>query len=150
MTWAAPGLRHRTQVKKSGLRIDHDLGTDAPPDWGDDIEQVVVPGAAGFREVDFFHKPSRTLVLTDLVVNVEAEKMPVPMRLFARLSGVTAPHGKAPLYLRMIIRGRREDAAKAATRMLAWAPERVLFSHGRWFDRDGTAALRRSLAWLTG
>jgi hypothetical protein len=150
VTWAAPGLRDRAQVKKSGVRLDHDLEETPPPDWAGEMDQVVVPGGAGFREIDFFHKPTRTLVLTDLVVNVEAEKMPLPMRLFARLTGVLAPNGKAPAYLRLIIRTKRREAAEAASRMLAWGPERVVFSHGRWFDRDGTAALRRSLAWLVG
>jgi hypothetical protein len=70
------------------------------------------------------------------------------MRTFARLTGVLAPDGKAPIYLRLIIRTKRQEAAQAASRMLAWAPERVIFAHGRWFERDGTAALRRSLAWL--
>jgi hypothetical protein len=32
--------------------------------------------------------------------------------------------------------------------MVAFAPERVIFSHGRWFERDGTAALKRALSWL--
>jgi hypothetical protein len=110
----------------------------------------VVPGGAGFREVDFFHKPSRTLVLTDLVVNLEGDKMPASMRLFAGLTGVLAPNGKAPIYLRLIIRAKRAEAAAAASRMIAWGPERVVFTHGRWFERDGTAALRRSLSWLVG
>ena len=34
--------------------------------------------------------------------------------------------------------------------MLAWEPERVVFSHGSWYERDGAAELRRSLAWLLG
>jgi hypothetical protein len=148
ITWAAPGLRERSQVKKSGMRLDRDLGDAPPPEWAGEMEHVVVPGGAGFREVAFFHKPSRTLVLTDLVVNLEADKMPAPMRIFARLTGVLAPDGKAPLYLRLVIRAKRAEAAAAASRMLAWAPERVVFTHGRWFERDGTAALRRSLAWL--
>jgi hypothetical protein len=147
VTWAAPGLRDRAQVKKSGVKLDRDLGETPPPDWAGEMEQIIVPGA-GFREVDFFHKPSRTLVLTDLIVNLEAEKMPVPMRLFARLTGVLAPDGKAPAYLRLIIRAKRREATEAASRMLAWAPERVIFSHGRWFEQGGTTALRRSLSWL--
>jgi hypothetical protein len=150
VTWAAPRVRERRQVKKSGVRLDRDLGDAPPPDWADEMEQVVVPGGAGFREIDFFHKPSRTLVLTDLVVNLEAEKMPLLMRPLARLVGVLAPDGKAPIYLRLVIRARRREAADAATRMLAWNPERVIFSHGRWFDRDATAALSRSFAWLLG
>jgi hypothetical protein len=147
-TWAARGLRERGQVKKSGVRLDRDLPDVAPPEWAGDMEQTIFPGGAGFREVDFFHKASRTLVLTDLVVNLEPDKLPLVMRTFARLTGVTAPDGKAPLYLRWIIRRRPEAARKAAARLLAWAPERVIFAHGRWFDRDGAAALRRSLSWL--
>jgi len=147
-TWAAPALRERAQVKKAGLRLDHDLGDTAPDAWAGEIEQTVLPGGGGFREVDFFHKPTRTLVLTDLVVNLEAEKLPWLMRAAAGLAGVVAPVGKAPVYLRLIIRMRRQEAAAAAARLLEWNPERVIFSHGRWFERDGAAALRRSLDWL--
>ena len=149
VTWAAPGLRDRAQVKKSGVRLDRDLGEDPPPEWAGDMQQAVVPGA-GFSEVAFFHKPSRTLVLTDIVQNLEPEKLPTIMRQVARLTGVLAPRGKAPIYLRLVLRAKRHAAAAAVTRMLAWNPERVIFSHGLWFDRDGAAALRRSFAWLLG
>jgi hypothetical protein len=149
-TWAAPELRSRAQVKKSGVRLDRDLHEDAPEVWAEDIQQTVIPGGGGFREVAFFHKPSRTLVLTDLVVNLEASKLPLTSRTFAKLTGTLAPNGKAPAYLRLIIRMRRKDAAAAASRLVAWNPERVIFTHGRWFDRDGATGLRRSLAWLLG
>ena len=148
VTWAAPGLRGRGQVKRSGLRLDHDLGEAPPPDWAGEIEQAIVPGGAGFREVAFFHRPTRSLLLTDLVVNVEAGKLPPLMRLGARLVGAVAPNGRAPVYLRLLVRMRRAEAARAASRLIAWGPERVIFAHGRWFERDGAAALRRSLAWL--
>lgn len=149
-TWAAPGLRRRAQVRRSPVRLDRDLGEHPPEAWAGDLDQVVVPGGFGFSEVDFLHRPSRTLVLTDLVVNIEARKLPPLVRPGARLIGVVAPHGKAPLYLRLAIRMRREAAARAAARMIGWAPERVIFSHGRWFERDGTAELARAFAWLVG
>jgi hypothetical protein len=149
VTWAAPGLRERAQVKKSGVRLDRDLGDAPAPEWRTDMEQVVVPGV-GFAEVAFFHKPSRTLILTDIVQNLEPEKLPTIMRQVARLNGVLAPNGKAPIYLRLVLRAKRSAAAAAVERMLAWNPERVIFSHGRWFERDGAAALRRSFAWLVG
>jgi hypothetical protein len=146
-TFAAPGLRERKQVKRSGVRIDHVLAETAAPAFGSDLDQVVVRGI-GFAEVDFFHRASRTLILTDLVQNLETEGMPLPTRIFARLNGVAAPTGRAPLYLRAAILAKRRQAARAAATMLAFAPERVIFSHGRWFERDGAAALRRSLDWL--
>lgn len=148
VTWAAPGLRERGQVKRSGLRLDRDLAEAPPPDWAGEIEQMIVPGGIGFREVAFFHKPTRSLLLTDLVVNVEPGRLPPLMRLGARLVGATAPDGRAPVYLRLLVRMKRAEAARAAARLVAWEPERVIFAHGRWFDRDGAAALRRSLAWL--
>ncbi len=148
LTWGAPNLRHRRPVRRAALRIDRDLPGTAPPDWAADLELVTVPGGLGFREVAFFHKPSRSLVLTDLVVNLEPGKLPWPMRLPARLAGMTAPDGRAPLYLRAVVRMRRAEAARAASTLLALAPERVLFAHGAWFARDAGAALRRSLRWL--
>jgi hypothetical protein len=147
-TFAAPGLRKRAQVKASGLRIDADLGQTPPAAWAGEIAQAVVPGGGGFREVALFHAPSRTLVLTDLVVNLEIGKLPFLMRPAVRLLGAAAPDGRAPAYLRLIVRMRRQEAAAAAERMLAFNPDRVIFSHGAWFERDGAARLRRSLRWL--
>ena len=148
VTWAAPGLRERSQVRKSGVKLDQDLGASAPEAWSDEIELVVVPGAGGFAEVALFHKPSRTLVLTDLVQNLEPEKLPLLMRPAAHLAGVTAPGGRAPVYLRTIVKLKGQEAKDAAERLVGLQPERVIFTHGRWFERDGTAQLRKSLAWL--
>ncbi len=147
-TWAAPGLRERAPVRRSGVRLDHDLGEVAPGAWGGAIELVVVPGGLGFREVALFHAASRTLVLTDLVLNLEPKKLPMALRPLVRLFGSAAPDGMPPPYLRAAIRLRRKDARAAAKRLLALQTERVVFAHGRWFERDGTEALRRSLRWL--
>jgi hypothetical protein len=32
--------------------------------------------------------------------------------------------------------------------MLAWQPERVVLSHGKWYEHDGVAELRRAFRWL--
>ncbi len=148
LTWAAPNLRERRQVRRSGLRVDRILEDAAPPDWAADLRQVVVPGGFGFREVAFFHGASRTLILTDLVLNLEPAKMPALLRPFLRLARMTPPHGEPPPYLRLVIRLRRRDAARAAADLVGLAPERVVFAHGLWFAADGAARLRRSLRWL--
>lgn len=149
-TWAAPGLRERSQVRRSGVRLDRDLGDAAPPEWGDAIALAAVPGGLGFREVALFHRPTRTLVLTDLVLNLEPYKLPAPMRPLMRMLGVVAPDGMPPPYLRAVVKLRRRAAKQAASRLLELRPERVVFAHGSWFARDGTDALRRSLRWLLG
>ena len=145
---AAPELRERAQVKKQGLRLDRDLTHEPPQEWAGEFEQAIVPGGAGFREVAFFHRPTRTLILTDLVQNLEPEKLPFGTRIFARFTGILAPDGKAPAYLRLIVRMRRREARRAVASLVGRAPARVIFSHGRWFDRDGTEQMRRAFRWL--
>ncbi len=149
-TWAAPGLRDRRQVQRSGLRIDAELGGPAPAAWGNVIDLCTVPGGLNFHEVAIFHRPSGTLVLTDLVLNLESPKVPAMARPLLWLFGSLAPDGMPPPYLRMIIRMRRAAAVTAARRLLQFRPNRVVFAHGRWFDRDAAQQLRRSLRWLLG
>lgn len=149
-TWAAPGLKGRRQVRAARVRIDHELGESAPVEWARDVALCSIPGGFGFREVALFHRASRTALLADLVQNFERRKVPVLMRPIVRLLGVMAPGGSAPLDLRAVIALRRSDAAQAVRALLAMQPERVIFAHGRWFDRDGTAALRQATRWLLG
>jgi Domain of unknown function (DUF4336) len=148
LTWAAPSLRQRSQARKAHLKIDRDLDDAAAREWSDEMVQAVVPGGANFQEVAFFHLPTRTLVLTDLVENLEPGKVSPWIRPVAKLLGVLAPDGMAPVYLRMIVKRKRRDAAQAVARMIDWQPERVIFSHGAWFEHEGTNALRRSMRWL--
>ncbi|WP_246688035.1 DUF4336 domain-containing protein [Methylobacterium sp. WL120] len=149
VTWAVPGLADRGQVRRSGVRIDAEL-TDRPPRvWADEIDQVLVTGPV-FKEVCLFHRPSRTLLLTDLVINLEGDLLPVGPRTLARLLGIVAPDGKAPLYLRLLLRTNHRAAKEAAWRLVAFNPDRVIFTHGQWFNRDATRQLRRSLSWLLG
>ncbi len=147
VTWAAPGLGRRRQVRKAGVVVDHELTDIAPPEWGGAIDLVTVPGGLGFREVALFHVPSRTLVLADLVQNLERQRLPAPLRPLARLAGNLAPDGRAPAHLRLLVR-LNGGARKAAERLLSLHPERVLFAHGLPFEGDAAAQLRRSLRWL--
>ncbi|MFC3631186.1 DUF4336 domain-containing protein [Paracoccus angustae] len=150
VTWAAPGLRDRAQVRKSGLRLDRDLGSSDAPGWPPDLDPIAVPGAGGFCEVALHHRASRTLILADLVQNLEARKLPLVLRPFAAAAGVLAPDGRAPAYLRAVVRLGGKPAREAGRRLVETRPERVIFAHGRWFDRDGAALLERSLRWLAG
>jgi hypothetical protein len=136
-------------VKKSGVALDQDLGPSAPDAWRGDIDQVIVPGGLGVNEVAFLHRSTSTLVLTDLIQNFEPKKVSPLVRPLVRITGAMAPDGKAPVHLRFAINRKREAAAAAARKLVAWAPERVIFAHGRWFNRDGAPQLQRALRWLT-
>lgn len=126
--WAVPGLKERPAVQKSGMRIDRVFDEAMPFPWTGEVETVIVSGK-GF-------------------VNMEAEKMPLPIRLGATLAGSTAPNGKAPAYARAAYKAGGKQAEEAAAKLVAFAPERVIFAHGAWFEKDGTARLEKSLSWL--
>jgi hypothetical protein len=148
VAWAAPGLRRRLQVRVSRVRFHRDLGPAPPADWSAEIDQTLVAGAAGFREVAFLHRASRSLILTDLVLAIEEARVPAATRLYARLTGTGAPEGGVPSYLRLLLAARKAEARRAVARMLGWRPERVIFAHGRWFESEGADRLRRAFAWL--
>jgi short-subunit dehydrogenase len=144
---AVVGLGRRSQVRRSGLRIDAELDGDAPEAWADEFDTVLI-SAPPFAELVLFHRPSRTLILTDLVQNLDPDRLPPLPRLIADQLGVTAPDGRAPIYLRLLLRMWGSTVSQAAARLVSFAPDRVVFSHGEWFAHDATARLRRSLRWL--
>ncbi len=145
--WASPGVRERAKSVGLAVQFDRELAEEAYPPWAGEIDQLVFRGSSFMEEYVFFHKASRTLILTDMIENFEAEKVGRGWRLLIRLAGSMHPDGKAPYDLRMTFRGREEQARAAVRQMLAWQPERVLLAHGRWYSRDGVAELRRAFRW---
>jgi len=147
ITWASPHVRGRAAKHLPELRFDRDLGELAEPDWAGEIDQTIVHGSKVHTEVVFFHRASSTLLLTDLIENFEARNLQFWLRPIAWMAGVLDPNGHAPLDMRMTFRRGRAQLRAAVVQMLNWAPERVILSHGRWYDKDGTAELRRAFAW---
>lgn len=146
LTWGAPGLRERGAVQRAELRIDRVLGDAAPPEWRDTLDQGTIRGAGDFCETWWHHRASRTLILTDLVQDMDADRLPPLTAWFARASGGAA--ATTPRYLRPFLRRGPADTRRAIAAMLALDPERVLFAHGAPFTVDGGARLRRALAWI--
>src|SRR5690606_933589 len=115
--------------------------------WDAEVASLPVDGAY-MTEFEFFHRASRTLILTDLIENFEPSRLSWPVRLLARAGGVVDPHGGMPRDMRVTFRSRREELRAAVETMIAWQPERIILAHGRWYERDGAAELRRAFAWL--
>ena len=145
--WAAPGLRDRAQVQQSGLRIDRDLGDEAPAEWAGTVAQGVVAGG-GFAEVWFFHVPSRTMLLTDLIQNLDADKLPPITGTLVRAARGTA--GTTSLHVRAAVKLGGNAAETAVQELVACAPLHVVFSHGELFEAPAAARLREGFAWLLG
>jgi len=146
LAYAAPKVRER--AAPHGIAFDRDLGDEPDPAWAGEIDQVAVAGSF-LTEIVFFHRATRTLILTDLVQNYEAPRLHGPiLRFLARRIGVVDPDGTMPVDLRATFRGRRAEVRAAVRQMIAWAPERVILAHGRWYTENGVAELRRAFRWV--
>ena len=122
------------------------IGADAPDLYGDDIEQRVF-GNRLFQEAVFFHKASRTLILTDLLINLKIDKMKFLPALYLRLEGVVFPKGGLPRMFRWLMRDRRENRAMLET-VRAWSPQQITFCHGEPFTEEPMLLLERELGRL--
>ncbi len=146
--WASHGVRERAAYQAIDVSFDADLGDEADPAWEDDLYQLVFRGSRFMEEVVFFHRRTRTLLLADLVEKFEPGKMGGSYGWLVRLAGAAAPDGKTPIDLRLTFLGRKKEARSAFERIVAWEPEKVIMAHGRPYERDGTAELRRAFRWL--
>jgi hypothetical protein len=70
-----------------------DLGPDAAEQWRDEIDQLAILGGI-LGELVFFYKASKTLILTDTIINRELDKIAQPWRLATRLTGMYYPHNQ--------------------------------------------------------
>jgi hypothetical protein len=147
-TWASPGVRERAQSQGVAMTFDADLSDAAEGAWTEALDQAVFRGSRFLEEVVFFHRPSRTLIVADLIENFEPEKLNAAMAITMRLLGATHPDGKANLNFRMTFVGRHDIAPASLARMTAWTPDKVIVAHGRCYEGDGEREIRRAFGWL--
>ena len=98
-------------------------------------------------EVVFFHRPSRTAIVTDLIQNIDPGRLPTAWRVAFRAVGTTSPGGGTPRDLRLTFLGRKREARACAEAILEWGPEKVIVSHGQCYETEGRLVLERALAW---
>lgn len=116
--------------------------------WDTDLATLPV-SCAYMTEVEFFHHPSRTLILTDLIQNFEPWRLnSFAMQTLTRLGGVQDPDGQMPRDMRLTFVKQRADLKAAVEKMLRWNPERIILAHGRWYEKDGANELSRAFRWL--
>ncbi|MEM1133081.1 MAG: DUF4336 domain-containing protein [Pseudomonadota bacterium] len=144
------GVEGLTDTAKREIRIDETLSETTPADWQDMFDTIIFSGSV-IAEAVFLHRPSRTLLLTDLIENFEPDKIRGGWRRwFLGLVGIVDPDGKMPLDLRMTFWGKSEVLTQQVHQMIDWQPDRVIMAHGRPYLNNGTAELRRAFRWVKG
>lgn len=140
---AAPGLAR----KRRDLHFDTELGDAPDPAWDGEIDQVVFRGSLFMEEVVFFHRPSRSALVCDLIQRFDASTQSGWRGALMRLDGLVGADGSTPREWRASFL-RRGAARRALATALDWNPERLLIAHGELPRENGRAALERGLRWL--
>ncbi len=140
-----PGLQEKLLKAGRELRQDAVLGEDQPDLLRGAVETVWIRGVPKLEEIAFFHKSSRTLVLTDAAFNIQSAPN-FASRAFFGLYGAWKKFGPT-LSARMMIKDRK-SARAALDRILAWDFDRVVVAHGDILESGGKQALRESFTWL--
>ena len=140
--WASPGVRRRARARRANIRFTRNLDASPPEEWRAEMDQLLFPGGY-FKEFIFFHKASRTLILTDTIINIELDKISEPWRTATKLSGMYHPYGQIFFGMRLPLLLQRRKAKAAIGKIHSWQPWRIVVSHGRCFDSDIDKVIRR-------
>jgi hypothetical protein len=142
-TFLCPGLER----KRPDIKFDWILGNMPDHRWGNALEQVVVQGTKYIWEVAFFHKPTKTLILVDLLENIGDDYRHSASRLLRfwwkvvfRMWNNPKP---APEY--QVGWGRKNIVKNGLDRILSWKANRVILAHGELIESNVTSIL--STAW---
>ncbi len=141
--YAPPGL----VGKKPELRFSAELGDEPDAAWAADIDQVVFHGSFAMEEVVFFHRPSRTVIVCDLIQRFPESQVSGWKGQLMRLDGLVGDRGSTPREWRASF-VRRGPARHAREKVIGWQPERLLIAHGNCAQTGATEIVTEALRWI--
>ncbi len=141
--YAPPGLARR----KPDLRFDAELRDEPEEAWAAEIDQVVFRGSFAMEEVVFFHRPSRTAIVCDLIQRHSTGKIGGWKKWLMKADGLVGDNGSTPREWRASFT-RRAPAREARAKVLGWNAERLLIAHGGCVQAGAHDVIERALRWI--
>jgi len=143
-TYICPGIER----KRPELDFDWFLGDRPPEAWAGVLDQVLVRGNKFIWEVAFYHRPTKTLLLVDLIENITDDTPNVNWLLTLWWKAVFRMWNNpkpAPEYQM----GWRDKAAasKSLMKILEWDFDKIILAHGDLIEND--AKVKALEAWNT-
>lgn len=144
LSYSSPGL----SKKIPNIPFNKELQDYSEKDWKNEIDQMIFKGSSAMEEVVFFHRSSKTLILTDLIENFHPDHFSGFRKVIAKMTGIVSPNGKTPLDWRWSFIMGKKEARVCFEKMLAWAPEKIVIAHGECIFKDAISFLEGSFGWL--
>jgi hypothetical protein len=134
--YASPGLFE----KRRDLEFHRTLKDKPELDWESEIDQTIFYGHSTLKEVVFFHKRTRTLILADLIMNFQENSSPLT-KFVAQMGGMYQVPS-APLAAELT-EAQKAQAAVSVKKILEWDFDRIILAHGKIIETDGKEIFRQ-------
>lgn len=137
--WCAPGLAK----KRPDVAFKGELGGGAHP-FGDEIELLPLSSFPMSNEVIVLHRPSGTLITSDLVFNIPPSAPAMTRAAMRCLGGY--PGCRTTLLERVAM--KRDVARKEIGAIMSRDYDRVIMAHGDIIETGGRDAIAGAFEWL--
>jgi hypothetical protein len=157
----APNLLHHLYIKKAAddFKVDNLYG---PPglqqkrpqlEWSivlgdktwsyqEDLPMILVEGAPRLNECVFFHKESRTLIVTDLIFNLSGLELNLKNFIFKLFGTFNRP--ACSRLLHVFVKDKKLFKA-SLNKILEWDFDRIVMAHGNIIESGGKEIFRYAL-----
>lgn len=142
--WASPGFDKR----HPDIAVDAVLTNDVDAPWRGEIDLCVIDGHGLLDEVAFLHKPSRTLIITDVIQKHDAAGESWVWRGVKGMAGILGKDGGVPLDIRLSVRDKTALRRSIDT-ILGWDFDNLIIAHGHCRQGGAKEDVARAFAWLT-
>ena len=142
----------RLAPKRKDLTFYKTLSTDMPePEWAGQIEQCIFGSGNGwFDEIVFFHRASRTIIFTDLVMDFDPATFSSISRVTTRWNQMYQHTPRGVQFAHIFDRASLRNSLKT---IRDWEPEQAIVAHSPWLCVDGKGQvlvfLDSAFDWLT-
>lgn len=136
--YCSPGL----EDKRSDFTFDGVLSDNETYPWTETIQQAFIQGAKLFNEFVFYHKPSKTLIVTDLGIHI-CENSPFVTRIIFKLMGMLNRYGWSKLEKKFFI-SDSEQFHRSISKVLEWDFDKITLAHGEIIHKEGQEHFRHA------
>ena len=140
--YAAPGL----EKKRKDIQFKGTLEDKPDQEWSEEIDQMVFKGCFLIEEVFFFHKETKTLIITDFIQSIHSYHN-LFERIMGRVGGIFE-NPSPPRDLRLLMRLDRQTARNSINRVKQWDFEKIIIAHGQLITKNAQSVFNKAFDWI--
>ncbi len=141
--WASPAFKQR----HPDIDVDIALANDVEAPWSSEIDHCTIDGHSILDEVEFLHRSSRTLIITDLIQKHDRTGNSLIWRGVKHCVGVLGKDGGVPLDIKLSVR-RKAEMRRSIDTILGWDFDNLIIAHGHCIRGNAKEAVKRAFEWI--